>query len=211
MDDHRVAEAVDADQPREWSHALQERPALSATTTGHLESLLVLGCRRTVELLLDRRRGTVGLLGEVVDQRGTISCGKGFELGERHLGLEVAGLVATAGEAERHLRGALGGVVEEPLVDVPNLLDVKGAEREPPRLHRATAWRLHLQELECFEEVQDRTVAHRERVGGGGSPSRAVRAPLEEREAVRVEQPATVRRNRHALVAHATMDGTEGC
>jgi hypothetical protein len=42
-------------------------------------------------------------------------------------------------------------VVEQALVDVPDLLDLQGAKREAPPLGWASTWHFHLQELQGFQ------------------------------------------------------------
>ncbi len=82
---------------------------------------------------------------------------------------------------------AHGGVVEQALVDVADLLDVERAEAERRAL-RCRAGTLHLEQLERVEHVQHGAVVDRQRTGGRARASGAVRAPFEEREAVGVEE-----------------------
>lgn len=61
-----------------------------------------------------------------------------------------------------------GGVVEQALVDVADLLDVQGPVRQPLGLGRAGAAALAAQHLEGVEQVQDGPVVDRYRLVGGG-------------------------------------------
>ena len=68
---------------------------------------------------------------------------------------------------------------------------------------------LGLQNLEGFEQVQHRAVAHRQRRGLGGLPARAELAAFEEREAVGVEEAAAVGRELEPVVLDTAVDGPE--
>ena len=70
--------------------------------------------------------------------------------------------IAAAGRAQaQHRRGcAFGGVVEQALVHVADLLDVECAKREAPQF-RAAARHAHLEELQRLQQMQHRAIADR--------------------------------------------------
>ncbi len=100
-------------------------------------------------------------------------------------------------------------MVEQAFVHVPDLLDVQGAEAEPARLGRAAARHPDLQHLQRVQQVQHGAIVDRQRPGRGGPPTGAGQSPLQEGEAVRVEQAAAVGRQIQAVVGDAGMDGAE--
>ena len=111
------------------------------------------------------------------------------------------------GQAEHRLGRPLGGVVEQALVDVADLLDVECPEAQPAGLA------VHFEVLERPEQVQHRPVVDRQR----GSellerilPRRPRPAAFEEREPVGVEQLAGIGQQLEPLVPHPAVDRPEG-
>ena len=113
-----------------------------------------------VERLADRAGGAAGLLGEPLDERVLAGGRPALDLAERELGLELAA------ERERGVGDADGGVVEQALVDVADLLDV---ERLVGEQHARAAL---LERLQRVEQVEHRAVVDRQRVR---PPARASR------------------------------------
>ena len=101
-------------------------------------------------------------------------------------------------------------MVEQAFVDVANLLDVEGAEREPPRFGGAAAWHCDAEDLERLQQVQHRAIVHRQGPGVGRFPVRFLRTAFEEGEAVGVEEVATVGRQAQILVLHTSEDSAKG-
>ena len=85
------------------------------------------------------------------------------------------------------LRGPLGGVVEQTLVDVANLFNVQRPEAESPGLRRTATGHLDLKKLEGFQQVQDCPVVDRQRIGQRVPPGRLRLTPLQKRKAVGIE------------------------
>jgi len=201
QDDHRAAEVVAPHQPGPGAHPLVERVVVAAG--GPQPGGVVLG-RRRGQPLAQRLLAAAGLLHQEGQQR---------RLAPRRLGLQrrqadLRLLAARALQPQRRLRGPDGLVVEQALVDVADLLDVEGAEAEPPRLRPAGG--LDLQPLQGVEQMQHDAVVDGQRVGRRGAPRRAGGAPFEEGEAVGVEEAAAVGRQAQVLVADAAEDGAEG-
>jgi hypothetical protein len=109
------------------------------------------------------------LLFERVDQGVLSPLVQLLQCGERDLGF----FVLAACEAEDGLGGAYCGVVEEALVDVPDLLYVQRPEGESPRLGRTTAGNLDAEDLESFEQVEHVAVVDGKGLGWLLAPARA--------------------------------------
>src|SRR5258706_16313176 len=100
-------------------------------------------------------------------------------------------------------------MVEKALVDVADLLDVKGSEGEAASLSDTTF--ADLENLEGGEDGQDGAVIDRERFTGHVPPRLTGAPTFEERVAVRVEEAAAVSRDAHLVVGEASPHGAEGC
>ncbi len=150
-DDHRLPVAVRADQPRNGQHPREERRVVAARRA---QPRLLLRVRLVRERLAERARAAPGLLAQI---------GEKARLAARLLRLHRRPAAAPAPVARARkpmivARGTLHAVVQQPLVHVPDLLDVQRAEGEPPRLGGAAAGHLHLQQLQRVEQVQHRAV-----------------------------------------------------
>ena len=132
--------------------------------------------------------------------------GELLQFGQRDFRL----LVSCALQPEHRLRGSLGGVVEQALVDVADLLDAELTEAELASFSRTAARQPHLENLERFEQVQHRAVADRQRRGLGLLPGRSPLSAFQERKAVGVEEAAAVGWELEAVMFHAAIDGPEG-
>ena len=126
-EDHRQPEDVVANEPEERQHTVDETVIVVACLAqmGDSEGI----CHR-LEALLQSGTAAPGLLDEEVQQPVIALRPLLFELGERDLGLLLRG----ADQPERRCVGADGGVVEQALVDVADLLDAERAEAEWPPL-----------------------------------------------------------------------------
>src|SRR5437762_13495710 len=100
-------------------------------------------------------------------------------------------------------------MVEQALVDVPDLLDIQGAKREAPPLGWASSRHFHLQELQGFQQMQHGPVVDRQGFGRRLLPEGVSSAALQEGIAVRVEKMTSIGRKAHILVLNAAVDDAE--
>ena len=122
----------------------------------------------------------------------------------------ISGSLFSVPRGPGRARGAHGGVVEQTLVDVADLLDVERAERKAPRFCGPAARDFDPQT--CSASSRCRTT--RLLIGSGSAACvcqmMCRRAAFEERIAVGIEQRAAVGRQPQGLVLDAAVDGAEG-
>ena len=101
-------------------------------------------------------------------------------------------------------------VVEQPLIDVPDLEDRQGTEAELAGRGWSPARQPDLEHLEGFQQVQHGAVIDRDRLAGRVLPPRPGGSPFEEREPIRVEQFALVGGELEPVVLDAPVHRPEG-
>src|SRR5262249_1219717 len=94
-------------------------------------------------------------------------------------------------------------MVQEALVDVPDLLNVESTERKAARLGWSAARNPHTENLQCFQQVKHDTVVNFERRCGGRPPSRIFCATFEKRITVGIEQGTTIRWKSHRFMLYS--------
>jgi hypothetical protein len=87
---------------------------------------------------------------------GLRGAGPLLKSGEGNLRLAVL----AAGKAEHRLRRTPRSVVEQALVDVPDLLDVESTERESARLGGAAARHSDTENLQRFQQMEYGAIVH---------------------------------------------------
>src|SRR5262249_14278838 len=90
-----------------------------------------------------------------------------------------------------------------------DLFNVEGAVREPPRLGNSAFGEAQL--LQRGQHREDGEVVDRQRIAPRLVPRLPYMSALEEREPLRVEQAAAVRRDAKTVVRDPAMDRTEEC
>ena len=84
---------------------------------------------------------------------------KRLQLGQGDLRLLVAG----ADNAKHRLSRPHGGMVEQTLIDVADLLNVERAKRDAPSLGGTAVAQLHPQHLQRLQQVQHHPVGNEQR------------------------------------------------
>ena len=140
-DDNGVAEAVEADQT---SQRLDPLPERGISLAGGAEPGELLVVELHFERFLQRLLGLAGFVFEELQQVGFPLLPALFQRGERNLGL----FTPRAGQSQKRFGSPLGGVIEQPFVDVADLFDVERPEADATERLLGTARDFRLQILE---------------------------------------------------------------
>ena len=108
-------------------------------------------------------------------------------------------------QPERYDGSALRSMVEQALIDVTNISHIKFTKRELARFGT-----MLMKNLQRFEGVENCAVVHRQRSGRCIVPRCSLRPAFEETETVRIEELASVSRQRKPIVAESGMYSAEG-